>query len=41
MQERFSSRKATRFTLLNLATVGVIVAWLASACYSIAYLINH
>ena len=41
MEERFLSRKAARFTLLNLATVGVIVAWLALACYAIAYLVHH
>jgi hypothetical protein len=41
MQERFSLPKTTRFTLLNLATVGVIVAWLALACYAIAYLVHH
>jgi hypothetical protein len=41
MEERFLSRKAARFTLLNLATAVVIVAWLAFACYAIAYLIYH
>jgi hypothetical protein len=41
MEERLSSRKATPFTLLNLGTAGVIVAWLAVACYAIAYLTSH
>ena len=27
--------------LLNLVTVGFIVAWLAFACYAIAYLISN
>jgi hypothetical protein len=31
----------TQFTLLNLATGGIIVAWLAVACYAIAYLVGH
>jgi hypothetical protein len=33
--------KATRFTRLNLATAGFIVAWVAFACYAIPYLISH
>jgi hypothetical protein len=41
MEQRLSSRKATSFTVLNLGTAGVIVAWLAVACYAIAYLISH
>jgi hypothetical protein len=41
MEERLSSRKATRFTPLNLGTVGFIVAWLAVACYAIAYLASR
>jgi hypothetical protein len=28
-------------TLLNLGTAGVFVAWLAVACYAIAYLVAH
>lgn len=36
-----SSRKPAQFTLLNLATVGFAVAWLAVACYALAYLISH
>jgi hypothetical protein len=35
------SRKSARFTRLNLATVGLIVAWIAFACYAIPYLISH
>lgn len=34
-------RKAIPFTPLNLATVGFIVAWLAVACYALAYLVSH
>lgn len=34
-------RKAGPFTLLNLATVGFIVVWLAVASYGLAYLISH
>jgi hypothetical protein len=41
MEERLSLRKASPLTLLNLGTAGVIVAWLAVACYAIAYLISH
>lgn len=41
MEGSASSQKASRFTLLNFGTVGVIVAWLAFACYAVAYLISH
>jgi hypothetical protein len=41
MEQRLSIRKETPFTLLNLATLSVIVAWLAVACYAITYLISH
>jgi hypothetical protein len=41
MEERPSSHKPSLFTLLNLGTVGVFVAWVAFACYAIAYLISH
>jgi hypothetical protein len=41
MEERFSSRKAARFSLLNLATAGFVLAWLAFACYAITYLVSH
>jgi hypothetical protein len=41
MEERFSSRRAKRFTLLTLGTAGVVLAWLAFACYAIAYLVSH
>jgi hypothetical protein len=34
-------RETSAFRLLNVATVGFIVAWLAVACYAIAYLIAH
>ena len=34
-------KKAIPFTLLNLATVVVSVAWFAFACYAIAYLTSH
>jgi hypothetical protein len=41
MEERPLSHKATQVTLLNLGTAGLIVAWLATASYAIAYLISH
>jgi hypothetical protein len=41
MEEQLSASRATRFTLLNLATLGFVVAWLAAACYAIAYLLSH
>ncbi|HEV8103175.1 MAG TPA: hypothetical protein VGP69_05510 [Gaiellaceae bacterium] len=41
MDERVSPPKATPLTLLNLGTVGFIVAWVAVACYAIAYLTSH
>jgi hypothetical protein len=41
MEQRLSLGKETPFTLLNLATLGVIVAWLAVACYAITYLMSH
>jgi hypothetical protein len=41
MEQRPSLRKETPFALLNLATLGVMVAWLAGACYAITYLISH
>jgi hypothetical protein len=33
--------KATAFPLLNVATAGFVVAWLAVACYAAAYLLSH
>jgi hypothetical protein len=27
--------------VLNLATLGIILAWIAFACYAIPYLISH
>jgi hypothetical protein len=41
MEQRPLSHKANRVTLLNLGMAGLIVAWLAVACYAIAYLISH
>ena len=41
MEERLSSRKGNQLTLLNLGTAGFIVAWLAFACYAIAYLLSR
>jgi hypothetical protein len=41
MEERRSSHKASPSHLLNFGTVGFVVAWLAFACYAIAYLISH
>jgi hypothetical protein len=41
MEQPLSSRKATPFTLLNVGTAGFVVAWLAVACYAIAYLSSH
>lgn len=34
-------RKTSPFTRLNLATAGFIAAWLAVACYALAYLSSH
>lgn len=36
-----SRRKATLFTVLNLATLCFVVAWLAFDWWAIAYLISH
>lgn len=36
-----SAKRSKFILLLNLATVGLIVAWLALACYSLAYLVSH
>lgn len=41
MEERPSSQKTSQFTLLNLGTVGFVLAWLVVACYAIAYLVSH
>jgi hypothetical protein len=41
MEERSATRKPTESALLNLWTVGFIVAWLAVACYAISYLVSH
>ena len=41
MEERPSSQRATQFTLLNLGTAGLVVAWLGVACYAVAYLVAH
>ena len=41
MEKRPASHKAPRVTLLNLGTVGLVVAWLAVACYALAYLVSH
>jgi hypothetical protein len=41
MEQHRSSLRATRVTLLNLATVSFVVAWLAVACYALAYLVSH
>lgn len=38
---RLSKRKTNLFTVLNLATLGFIVAWLAFDWWAIAYLISH
>jgi hypothetical protein len=38
MEER---RSSPMITLLHLGTVGVMVAWLAVACYAVAYLISR
>lgn len=40
MHERPSSQKATQFTV-TVGTFGFIVAWLAVACYAVAYLVTH
>ena len=36
-----TKRKSASLSLLNLTTLGLIVAWLAFACYAIAYLVSH
>lgn len=41
MEKRPSAHKAPKFTPLNLGTVVFIVAYLAFACYAIAYLVSH
>ena len=41
MEKPSSSRKTTLFTVLNLATLGFIVAWLAFDWWAIAYLVSH
>lgn len=41
MEDRTPSQKATQFRLVNLWTAGLFVAWLAVACYGIAYLASH
>lgn len=41
MEQHRASPTATRVTLLNLATVAFVVAWLAVACYALAYLVSH
>jgi hypothetical protein len=33
--------KTTQVPLLNLATLAVFVAWIAVACYAVAYLVSH
>jgi len=30
-----------KVTLLNVGTAGFVIAWLAVACYALAYLISH
>ena len=41
MEERPPSHKVSPVTLLNLGTAGLIVAWLAVACYAIVDLLSH
>jgi hypothetical protein len=36
-----AKRERTKFSLLNLATACFVVAWLAFACYALAYLISN
>ena len=31
----------SKVTLLNVGTAGFVIAWLAVACYALAYLISH
>jgi len=38
---RVTKRRRTLFTVLNLATLGFIVAWLVFDWWAIAYLISH
>jgi len=34
-------RREARLPLLHLATLAFVVAWLAVACYALAYLVSH
>jgi len=36
-----SPHRTIPFTLLSLGTVAVFVAWLAVACYALAYLVSR
>ena len=36
-----SKRKATLFTVLNLATIGFVMAWLAFDWFAITYLLSR
>ena len=40
---RFTSSpyEATPIKLLNLAVLVVFIAWLATACYALSYLVSH
>ena len=35
------TRKATKLSPLNLATMILVLAWLAFASYALAYLVSH
>jgi hypothetical protein len=35
------TRRASKLPLLNLGTVVCFLAWLAFACYALAYLVSH
>lgn len=36
-----SPHETTPIKLLNLAIMAVLIAWLTTACYALAYLISH
>lgn len=35
------TRKACERPLLNLASMVIVLAWLAFACYALSYLVSH
>jgi len=41
MEKRYSSRKLTRLTVLNVVALGFVVGYLAFDWWAIAYLLSH